>query len=112
MGHGMRTANICERGCRRGQQARNGGVRGWPTRRSGQFLALCAVAAVLAVVVPPAHGEEASSQPGTWAVVIGIDHYANGENLQSARADAGDMNQVLANDGVPPDHRLYLTDAQ
>src|SRR4051812_14264574 len=89
-------------------RGRNGGAG---SRRMAVASALCAFVAVLGGVVPAARGDD-GTQPGAWAVVIGIDHYANGENLQSARADAGDMNQVLAKDGIPPDHRLVLTDAQ
>ncbi|MDQ1396465.1 MAG: hypothetical protein QOG64_1724 [Acidimicrobiaceae bacterium] len=55
----------------------------------------------------------APAPPGVWAVVIGIDNYTgSSENLKSAKADAGDMNQLLSKDGVPADHRLTLLDDQ
>src|SRR5437764_4429020 len=79
------------------------------------ILSLSVVVALLSGVSPPVHADSpdgGGGQPGAWAVIIGIDHYANGENLQSARADASDMDQVLANDGIPASHRLVLSDSQ
>src|SRR4051812_8342998 len=108
----MRTAGGTSRGERWGPRAGFGRTGRHLPPRGSLILALCAVTAVLGGVVPAARGDDDGAQPGAWAVVIGIDHYANGENLGSARADAGDVNQALADDGIPPDHRLLLTDAQ
>ncbi|MHB8669578.1 MAG: caspase family protein [Acidimicrobiales bacterium] len=57
----------------------------------------------------PPPGPRASS--GTWAVVIGIDHYPGGGNdLQSAVNDADAVDSALAQYGVPADHLLTLQD--
>ena len=50
---------------------------------------------------------------GTWAVVIGINNYpGGGHDLNSAVADARDVNQALAAYGVAGSQRLLITDRQ
>jgi hypothetical protein len=47
---------------------------------------------------------------GIWAVSIGVNHYANGHNLNDADNDADAMDHALALYRVPGDHRLELRD--
>ncbi|TML39107.1 MAG: caspase family protein [Actinobacteria bacterium] len=50
---------------------------------------------------------------GTWAVVVGIDHYpGGGHDLRSAVNDAKDVDQALALATVPADHRLLIQNSQ
>ena len=56
---------------------------------------------------------QGSRQPGTWAVVIGINDYPGSQNdLNSAVNDANDVVQALETLGVTGDHILALRDGQ
>lgn len=47
---------------------------------------------------------------GVWAVSIGVNHYANGHNLNDADNDADAMDHALALYGVPAANRIELRD--
>jgi hypothetical protein len=50
---------------------------------------------------------------GTWAVVVGIDHYPGGaHDLRSAVNDAKDVDEALVRVGVAVDHRLLIENSQ
>ncbi len=54
-----------------------------------------------------------SGQPGTWAVVIGVNDYPGSQyDLNYAVNDANDATQALAQQGVSGDHVMNLRDGQ
>src|SRR5947199_10848218 len=76
---------------------------------------LSVVVALLSGVSPPVHADSpdgGGGQTRACAVIIGIDHYANDEHRQSARADATHTDQVLAKHGIPASQQLVPTLSQ
>ena len=70
-------------------------------------------------VAPPAAISDSSvaaqgaQQPGTWAVVIGVNDYpGTQDDLQSAVNDANDVVEALGMFGVADDHMIVLRDGQ
>lgn len=64
-------------------------------------------------VLRPSKFDGVTPAGGTWAVIIGIDNYpGDRHDLQSAVADADDVNAALAKKGVPASNRLMIRNTQ